>query len=209
MKETDQPGMPDFSWREVGSRIRDWRLRLRMTQGDLAARAGISQPGLHRVEVGGTNPELATLTKIAKAIDCSVRDLVSGATGQEPSEFDVFVKRSRTVFESEQPAAMLILKNSLTTAEAVLEQSRDRSRFIIRRGRTSRATPPDTSKLKRRFVGDKYSAAVRKSKAIGNNSPNLYRPGGTSPFSQRSPSDSLSRLPELNTNRRSDEKKQS
>lgn len=52
----------------VGSRIRELRLSRRLTQKQLAARAGITQTVLSRVESGNGNPTLALLEEIASAL---------------------------------------------------------------------------------------------------------------------------------------------
>jgi transcriptional regulator with XRE-family HTH domain len=53
----------------VGIAIRDARENAGLTQTDLAARMGVSQPALARIEAGRTNVTLATLAKIAAGLD--------------------------------------------------------------------------------------------------------------------------------------------
>jgi DNA-binding XRE family transcriptional regulator len=65
----------DFDWRGLGDRIRRWRLARGMNQQQLADVCGMTQSGLYRVETGQTNPQLATLQRIAWALHCSVREL--------------------------------------------------------------------------------------------------------------------------------------
>lgn len=57
------------------SLIRAWREYFNLTQQELAERAGISQPGLARIEKPDSNPRLATLKKLAEAMDIRVEQL--------------------------------------------------------------------------------------------------------------------------------------
>jgi DNA-binding XRE family transcriptional regulator len=57
------------------SLIRAWREYFNLTQQELADRAGISQPGLARIEKPDSRPRLATLKKLAEAMDISVEQL--------------------------------------------------------------------------------------------------------------------------------------
>ena len=50
------------------SSIRELRTRVRMTQGELAAAAGTSQPAIAAYESGRKSPTLRTLTRIAGAL---------------------------------------------------------------------------------------------------------------------------------------------
>lgn len=53
--------------REVTSAIIGERIRKKLTQQELASRAGLKQPSLARVESGGVLPSIATLAKLAQA----------------------------------------------------------------------------------------------------------------------------------------------
>lgn len=52
--------------------IRELRERARLTQQDLARRAGTSQPAVARLEAGEANPNLATLERLAEAAGCEL-----------------------------------------------------------------------------------------------------------------------------------------
>ena len=52
--------------------MRAARLRARLTQEELARRAGMSQEALSLLERGGGNPTMKTLERIARALDCSL-----------------------------------------------------------------------------------------------------------------------------------------
>ena len=53
---------------EIAERIRRARERRGMTQAELAARIGSTQPALARLEAGGVTPNLDTLQRIAEAL---------------------------------------------------------------------------------------------------------------------------------------------
>jgi DNA-binding XRE family transcriptional regulator len=56
--------------------IRAWREHFGLTQSELAARAGMSQPALARLENGDGSPRMSTLSRLAKAMDIDVRQLM-------------------------------------------------------------------------------------------------------------------------------------
>jgi predicted transcriptional regulator len=53
---------------EIAARIREAREHLGLTQADLAARIGSTQPAIARLEAGGVTPNLDTLRRIAEAL---------------------------------------------------------------------------------------------------------------------------------------------
>lgn len=53
--------------REITKTIIGERIQRKLSQKELARRAGLKQPSLARVESGGMMPSLTTLTKLAKA----------------------------------------------------------------------------------------------------------------------------------------------
>jgi transcriptional regulator with XRE-family HTH domain len=60
--------------------IREARHRAGLSQGELAARAGTSQPAIARLERGISSPNLATLQRLAKAAGFNLRvELVPSA----------------------------------------------------------------------------------------------------------------------------------
>lgn len=61
----------------VGRQIRWIRMRLGMTQKQLARRAGISQQHVALLEKDGSQAELRTLTKVAEALQCTLAVLIS------------------------------------------------------------------------------------------------------------------------------------
>lgn len=68
----------DFTWREVGNRVREWRLAAGMSQSRLAEQTGLTQAGIAAVESGEHDPRLTTLKSIAQALGRSTRELICG-----------------------------------------------------------------------------------------------------------------------------------
>jgi len=62
----------------LGRRIRGARLERKMTLEDLAKAAGVSKSVLSQVERGATNPTLATLWNVAKALGLDPLELFGG-----------------------------------------------------------------------------------------------------------------------------------
>jgi ribosome-binding protein aMBF1 (putative translation factor) len=62
---------------ELGKAIRERRLALGITQTELAARAGMTQSAVSRLEVGGMTPTIGLLDRVAAALDA---DLVVAIT---------------------------------------------------------------------------------------------------------------------------------
>lgn len=64
----------------VGDRIRKERKAAGMTQKQLGEKSGIAEPTIRRYELGKLYPKIATLQKIADALDSDVNYLLHGAT---------------------------------------------------------------------------------------------------------------------------------
>ena len=58
------------------SLIKAWREYLRLTQAELASKAGMKQSALARLENNTTNPRKSTLMKLAEAMGISVDQLI-------------------------------------------------------------------------------------------------------------------------------------
>ena len=58
------------------SLIKAWREYYKLTQAKLAAKAGMKQSSLARLEKSATNPRKSTLTKLAKAMGIEVEQLI-------------------------------------------------------------------------------------------------------------------------------------
>src|SRR2546429_967180 len=59
----------------IGQAVRERRLALGLSQVELAARAGMTQPALSRLEAGGVVPTIPLLERISAALDA---DLIVG-----------------------------------------------------------------------------------------------------------------------------------
>jgi ribosome-binding protein aMBF1 (putative translation factor) len=56
----------------IGQAIRERRLALRLSQTELASRAGMTQPALSRLEAGGVVPTIPLLERISTALDADL-----------------------------------------------------------------------------------------------------------------------------------------
>jgi ribosome-binding protein aMBF1 (putative translation factor) len=56
----------------IGQAVRDRRLALGLSQVELAARAGMTQPALSRLEAGGVIPTIPLLERISAALDADL-----------------------------------------------------------------------------------------------------------------------------------------
>ncbi len=56
----------------IGKAVRDRRLALGLSQVELAARAGMTQPALSRLEAGGVIPTIPLLDRISAALDADL-----------------------------------------------------------------------------------------------------------------------------------------
>jgi transcriptional regulator with XRE-family HTH domain len=115
----------DFTWREVGARIRDLRAARGISQAQLAKEAKLSAPGLFVIEQGSGNPQLNSLQRIAKVLGCTVRELLVGPTSKPRAEIDEFLEQSRYVLESDNRAAIFNLLGGLETAKLILNAGVD------------------------------------------------------------------------------------
>ncbi|HEU0132977.1 MAG TPA: helix-turn-helix transcriptional regulator [Mycobacteriales bacterium] len=60
-----------------GAWLRELRRRKKLSQVDLAARAGISATYLSEIEQGERNPTIAVVVRLARALDVKATQLVS------------------------------------------------------------------------------------------------------------------------------------
>lgn len=75
---------PDFKW--FGKNLRSFRERAKLSQRELADRAGMNQSTYSRLERGVTSVPLGTLLAVARALDISPAQLVDAAN-LEPEQF--------------------------------------------------------------------------------------------------------------------------
>ena len=72
-RRADEPGFAEAYAaaelaHELGRRVRELRLARGLSQKELAALAGTSQPAVARLELGGTNPRVSTLARLSLAL---------------------------------------------------------------------------------------------------------------------------------------------
>jgi transcriptional regulator with XRE-family HTH domain len=61
---------------QLGSRIREIRLKKNMSQNDLAIECDFEKSSLSRIESGQANPTMRTLLRISKALDVHIAELL-------------------------------------------------------------------------------------------------------------------------------------
>jgi transcriptional regulator with XRE-family HTH domain len=117
-----QPTGSDFTWVEIGKRIRDWRLARGWSQQQLAAASGLSQSGVVHLEKGDTNPQLGTLRDIAAAFGKPLRELMCGPRIVEEGAGSTLQQRIRRVLDSNDRDALAALEWGVGAAELLLER---------------------------------------------------------------------------------------
>lgn len=95
-KSARSNGLPD-----VGSAIRAWRQAKRLTQTDIRNRAGISRSYLSRIESGRMIPSLATMEKLASALELHVAELLHPVEQDESEGVlqDEFIQQLRPLLK--------------------------------------------------------------------------------------------------------------
>lgn len=61
---------------KLGKNLKRIRTKKGMTQGDIVRTLGVSRSFVSNIENGKTNPTLATIVKLAKALGVSVEELI-------------------------------------------------------------------------------------------------------------------------------------
>ena len=61
---------------KLGKNLKRIRMQKGMTQGDIVRFLGVSRSFVSNLENGKTNPTLATITKLAKALGVSAEELI-------------------------------------------------------------------------------------------------------------------------------------
>ena len=76
--------------------IRVWRQYRRLTQADLAARAGVDRSHISKLEAGRAAGNVATLRKLAEVLDLTIDDLVAAPREDEQEEIESQAATPRT-----------------------------------------------------------------------------------------------------------------
>ena len=61
---------------KIGHKIRDLRVKKGISQGDIVRKLGMPKSFVSNIENGKTNPTLATIAKLARALGVPIEDLV-------------------------------------------------------------------------------------------------------------------------------------
>lgn len=83
MSRAEQPDASGQIDRSLGTALRAARVRAGLTVQALALRAEISQPHLSQMENGKVSPSIATLYRLASALDVSPQELLPDARAEE------------------------------------------------------------------------------------------------------------------------------
>jgi transcriptional regulator with XRE-family HTH domain len=111
---------------KLGEKIARQRMRLGWSQNELARRAAINHPTLHRIESGKTvDPSVSIVVKIARTLGVSVEDLMGPEISPIPPSGGGTGSRS-------EAAARRALEGAASLAEALTE-IRKQLRQIYRR----------------------------------------------------------------------------
>ena len=62
--------------KKLGQNMKRIRLTKQMSQGDICRKLGVDRAYISNVESGNKNPTLSTITKLAKALGVSVKELL-------------------------------------------------------------------------------------------------------------------------------------
>ena len=65
-----------IDWDRFGAELKRWRERRGMTQDLLAAKVGVRWNTIARLEIGNRRPSLDMLERVAKVLQCRIRDLL-------------------------------------------------------------------------------------------------------------------------------------
>jgi len=99
--------------RQLGLRVRAYRLERRLTQEQLAEKLGRSVETISNLERGISTPSDATLHRLARALDVSIDDLLLdrlSRTQGHPIEFFQATELLRMLDERKLRLALAILK---------------------------------------------------------------------------------------------------
>lgn len=91
----EQPTSGDVEWAEVGAIIRTRRKFLRLSQDELAERAGTTQPQLSKWEKGREGIGVGNLKALADALECSVDYLLLRTVDPRPPDADAALALAR------------------------------------------------------------------------------------------------------------------
>ena len=68
---------------DIGPRLRQWRLRLGLSQRELARRAGVSNATISMIEANRVNPSVSALKQVLSALGAGVADFFSSSEDEK------------------------------------------------------------------------------------------------------------------------------
>ena len=83
----------------IGQAVRERRLALGLSQTELAARAGMTQPALSRLEAGGVVPTIPLLERISMALDADLIVEIAPTLPEPSPEHARFASHTRSADE--------------------------------------------------------------------------------------------------------------
>lgn len=94
---------------QVGERIQQLRLNLRLTLDELSRRAGVSKSMLSQIERNQANPTVAVVWRLANALGVTMTDLLGAPPAREPAIVTVPVHATPTLRTPDQRCELRIL----------------------------------------------------------------------------------------------------
>ena len=80
--------MTDLDFVKIGSKIKERRISLKMTQDFIANKLDVNPSHISNIECGRANPSLTALVKIANILECSVDFFISSEYQYKSTETD-------------------------------------------------------------------------------------------------------------------------
>ena len=80
--------MTDLDFVKIGSKIKERRISLKMTQDFIANKLDVNPSHISNIECGRANPSLTALVKIANILECSVDFFISSEYQYKSTEPD-------------------------------------------------------------------------------------------------------------------------
>ena len=169
----------------VGRNVRGHRTRLAWTLDDLAARSGVSKGMLSQIEQARTNPSVATICRLATALNVSIASLVEAP--EVPSARVVRAEEAVTLWTGEHAGSTArLLVGSGTSQQVELWDVR----MLAGDGYASEGHPAGTrelllvieGELTLELDGDPHLVCAGDAIAFVADRPHAYRNHGTSPL---------------------------
>lgn len=83
----------DIDYKAIGQRVREARIKKRLTQEELSEKAGISTSYASAIETGASKVALPTLIQIARVLDTTLDSLLYDVTSSSAYRYDLEAKQ--------------------------------------------------------------------------------------------------------------------